>query len=64
MTHPTPWLLAAGRLAAQAAAELESPDQLTRMAAETKAALARADLKRAMAAVAHLAACLELEPAA
>ena len=64
MTTPTPWAIAAGALYAKAEAELASPDQLTRLAGEARLGMAKAELAACLAAVAHLKACLALEPAA
>lgn len=59
----TPWAVAAGQLIARLTAELESPDQLTRLSAESMIGPARAELALAIAQVRSLEACLALEAA-
>jgi hypothetical protein len=57
----TPWVVAAGQLLAKAHAELDSPDALTRVSAESWLGVAKAELKRSTETVSFLKACLALE---
>ncbi len=58
-----PWTVYAGQFLAKCQVDLKSPDGLTRASAQTWIGVATADLKRSVAAVAHLNACLALEAA-
>lgn len=59
----TPWVVAAGELIARLTADKKSPDQLTRLSADSMIGPAKAELARALATIRELEACLALEAA-
>ena len=56
-----PWETAAMSLASLAEQDLDSNDQLTRMAGESRMAMARAELREAHLKIGHLKNCFSLE---
>lgn len=57
----TAWTIFAGYQVAQLGSQLESPDQLTRLSAESMMGVAKAELARALNTVGLLEACLALD---